>query len=195
MSSVPHATRQDDMLSYRDARPLIRSGDVLLWRPTSPIGRIICRATRQEYSHAALAGWFGEPHEPHSVLLALEFLQWHGGRAVDLSSQVRRWPGVCDVYRFTRPEMHHNRRAALRMARRTGSDYGWRDCFRAGFRRWFRFWTGVDCLDGVDTTAGRLDDGTPLICSEAVAAAWELPDWLITPGDLAKLAEYQFTLL
>lgn len=197
--SMADFTQQGDLrllLSYSQARPRIRSGDLLLWRPTSLMGRIICSLTRQPYAHVGLAGWIGEPHDgPNSVLMAYEFLQWYGGVAVTLSSQVQRWPGKCDVFRFIGPEMHHNRRAMLRMARRTGNSYGWRNFWRVGFRRWFRFWTGLDALVGMDTTDGRVDESTPLVCSEAVAAAWELPDWLVTPGDLAEMAEYQFTLL
>jgi hypothetical protein len=187
------------ILSYDEARGLIRSGDVLLWRPTSLMGRMICRLTRQPYAHVGLAGWIGEsPDGTNSVLMAFEFLQWYGGIAVTLSSQAHRWPGKCDVFRFTAPEFaweYRRRRAMLRMARRTGSRYGWRNFWRVGFRRWFRFWTGLDALAGVDFTDGRVDESTPLVCSEAVAAAWELPDWLVTPGDLAEMAEYQFTLL
>jgi hypothetical protein len=185
---------------YEDARAAIRNGDLLLWRPTGYPGRAICRWTGEKYSHAALAGWDGSPKDPGSVLRCLEFLQWYGGRAVNLSRLVCRFPGVCDVYRFSGEwqACHHigRHQAVLRMSRRMGDGYGWRDFFRVGYRRVMRRLLGPALARHVcvDLRDDRLEDSTPMICSQAVAWAWDLEDWLITPGDLARLAEYQFTI-
>lgn len=176
-------------LSYDAARYRIRNGDLLLWRPTSWMGRLIARGTGSPYSHAAMAGWFGD------VLLQFEFLQAHGGRAVTLSSQIGRWPAACDVYRVAHL---HGRKAVEAIARRTGQPYGWLDFARITLARLGRiaapWWpTATD-----DPPLER-----PLVCSAAVADAIRRgdvyiragePAWSITPGDLAQEADYQFTI-
>ena len=73
---------------YADVRDKIRDSDLLLFRRHGLIS-IFGRGT---HSHAAKAIWWGK------VLCCVEVRQWHGGRAVTLSSQVRRFPGVIDVY-------------------------------------------------------------------------------------------------
>jgi hypothetical protein len=172
-------------IRYQQVRKLILNGDLLLWRPTSLVGRCIARGTRAKYSHAALAGWWGD------CLMSLEFLQWRGGSAVTLSSLVAAYPGKCHVYRLPGRTPDDRNRAVSRMARRMGSPYGWRDFAKLAAARLF----GYEVESDSDTQAGRIADSAPLVCSSAVAAAWELSDLLLAPADLARLAEYRFTIV
>ncbi len=73
---------------YRQARHLVRDADLLLFRRRG----LISIAGRGDHSHAAKAAWWGDD------LFCLEVREWHGGRAVTLSSQVRRFPASIDVY-------------------------------------------------------------------------------------------------
>jgi hypothetical protein len=178
---------------YAETRASVQNGDLLLWRPTSLGGRLIARFTRARYSHVAMAGWWGTGKM--AVLMQLEFLQWHGGRAVTLSSQVRRWPGRCDVYRV--PGLRRGD-AVRAFARRTGMPYGWGDFFRIALVRlcpWLR----------VESPERPMSELTPLVCSGAVGDACRrggrdpkpgASAHNLGPGDFAKksFAEYQFSL-
>jgi hypothetical protein len=73
---------------YRAARRQVRDGDLLLFRRRG----LISIAGRGDHSHAAKAAWWGDD------LFCLEVREWHGGRAVTLSSQVRDYPDRIDVY-------------------------------------------------------------------------------------------------
>lgn len=184
------------LLDYDAARGKIIDGDLLLWRPVDVFGRLITAGTGGIYSHVAMAAWY------HGVLLQFEQLQWHGGRAVTLSSQVRRWPGRCDVYRVnTLMPFRFGRYATEAMARRTGTPYGWRDFARIAMRQVAPWWPAPD----------GIGDDRPLVCSAAVAAACDAggstptildacgrakPLWQIRPDELAEpFSQYQFTLV
>ncbi len=67
---------------YGQVRTLVRDGDLLLFRRRG----LISIAGRGDHSHAAKAAWWGDD------LFCLEVREWHGGRAVTLSSQVARYP-------------------------------------------------------------------------------------------------------
>ena len=73
---------------YGDVRHQIRDGDLLLYRRRGPIAV----AGRGHHCHAAKAAWWGDD------LFLLEMLQFSGGRAVTLSSQVQHWPGRYDLF-------------------------------------------------------------------------------------------------
>ncbi len=103
---------------YGDVRRLIRDGDLLLFRQRG----LIAAAGRGRHSHAGKAAWWGDD------LFLLEVLRLAGGRAVTLSSQVRRWPQRYDVYEVN-PENRwpeYDRAGATRfMKRLCGCDYGY----------------------------------------------------------------------
>ncbi len=179
---------------YRDARPQIESGDVLLFRAgTSIISRLITSAGRSDYCHAGMAGWWG------NRLMALEMCGRVGGRAVLLSNLVRKYSGSIDVY-SPKGSKPLDRRAALgMMLTLTGSVYGWWSLLRASLLHLFivRFFVRADTGDG--------SNGSPPYCSQAVARAYRaggidpvprLADYLTEPGDLARssVLTYLFTL-
>lgn len=189
--------RKDDaqpiVVSYRERRGAIRDGDVLLFRRAPGwMGKFISVAGRSEYSHAAMAAWWGER------LMCLETVQGHGGRAVLLSTLADDAPGRIDVYRVKRRRF--NRQAAVEaMIESTGRRYGWLSLLRAAMLHLpaFRFLAHPETDDAAN--------GSLPFCSQAVAAAMRaggvdpvpnLADRLTEPGDLARSAalEYRFTL-
>lgn len=187
-------SNQPALVRYREVRRLIRNGDLLLYRRRG----LISIAGRGRHSHAAKAAWWGED------LFLLEVLQFTGGRAVTLSSQVERRPGRWDVYQ-TNPEKRwpqYDRAGATRFMRRLcGCDYGYRGVAVAALLhlpvvRWF-------IKPNVDDEAF---DRRPPFCSHACAMAdrigggvdpvKHLADRLTEPADLARspFYRYRFTL-
>ena len=172
---------------YAETRKRIRSGDVLLYRPCNLLGRLIARLGRSEYSHAAMAAWWGER------LMCLESLQGVGGRAALLSHQVHRWPGIIDVYG---PIVHLDRAVVLEaMIGITGRRYGWWSLLRAAVLHLpvARLLVRPETDDAAN--------GTLPFCSQAVAMAYRaagldlvpnLADRLTEPGDLARSADLHY---
>ena len=180
--------------SYGDARGLIADSDLLLFRRRG----LISAAGRGTHSHAAKAAWW------NGDLFCLEVREWKGGRAVTLSSQVRRFPGRIDVY-ATNPDVRwceYDRPGATRVMRRlAGCDYGY---------------YGVLCAALLHLPIVRLlveanvDDESstchPPFCSQAcvlsdrvgggVDPVLHLADGLTLPADLARspFYQYRFTL-
>ena len=181
---------QPILARYQDVRGRIRDGDLLLFRRRG----LISIAGRGRHSHAAKAAWWGDD------LFLLEVLQGVGGRAVTLSSQVRRSPGRYDVYE-TNPEdrwPQYDRDAATRFMRRLcGCDYGYCGVAVAALLhlplvRWF---VKPDVDDGAV-------DRRPPFCSHACAMAdrlgggvdpvANLADRLTEPADLARSPFYRY---
>ena len=107
-----------------DARAEIRDGDLLLFRRRG----LIAIAGRGDHSHAAKAAWWPAHGEKFSELFCLEVREWHGGRAVTLESQVRKFPGRIDVYAANANERwpeYDRTRATNFMRRLAGCDYGY----------------------------------------------------------------------
>ncbi len=179
---------------YQNVRSQIHDGDLLLFRRRG----LISAFGRGVHNHAAKAAWW------NGDLFCLEVLQLVGGRAVTLSSQVRRWPGRYDVYE-TNPDdrwPNYDRQAACRFMRRLcGCDYGYRGLAAAAMlhlplvRLFVR--------PAVDDQAV---DRRPPFCSHACAMADRLgggvdpvpflADRLTEPADLARsrFYRYRFTL-
>ena len=177
------------------AQPHIRDADLLLFRRRGPIAI----AGRGVHSHAAKAAWWGEE------LFCLEVREWHGGRAVTLASQVRRFPGRIDVFRANPnnrwPEFDRQRSTQW-MRRLAGCDYGYAAVARAAMLHLpiVRWWVRASTEDGAI-------DRRPPFCSQACAMADRigggvdpvpyLADRLTEPADLARspFYEYLFTLV
>ena len=181
---------------YAKARSSICSGDVLLWRPTTLMGRLIARGTKAVYSHASMAGW--EPNgrmNPNRRLRNVELAQFHGGRHLPLSGFVERYPGLIDVYRPTEP--YDGDRALEWILWLCSQDYGWADFALMVVLRGFRW--------KLPTPADSPDPDLPRVCSAGVAWAIhygggrkvdsQKSDFLIFPGELADpFSRYQCTL-
>ena len=135
----------------------MRDADLLLFRRR----RLISIAGRGDHSHAAKAAWWGDD------LFVLEVREWHGGRAVTLSSQVRRHPGRIDVYQ-TNPDdrwSEYDRAGATRAMRRlAGCGYGYWGVLTAALLHL----PVVRLLAHADVRDAEHDDRPPF-CSQACA--------------------------
>lgn len=177
-------------VSLANARPHVADGDLLLWRR----GGLIASAGRGQHSHAAKAAWWGDD------LFCLEVREWHGGRAVTLESQVRKFPGRIDLYHANpanRWPEYDRIRSTQWMRRLTGCDYGYAAVLAAAllhlpFLRWAV--RANTCDDAIDRR--------PPFCSQACAMADRigggvdpvphLADRLTEPADLARSPFYQY---
>jgi len=186
---------EERLVCYRTARSKIRDGDLLLFRPRRGLfGRLIAKAGRSEYSHAAMAGWW------NGRLMCLETIQGRGGRAVLLSNLVQEHPGRIDVYAAGATGEPFDRMAAVEaMIEITGRRYGWQSLLRTALIHL----PVVRLLVHPDTD--DMANGSLPVCSQAVARACRaggvdpvpnLADRLTEPGDLARSVffRYRFTL-
>src|SRR3954467_12336419 len=85
---MPTTTHETQFAELAHAQLRISDGDLLLFRRRG----LIAIAGRGTHSHAAKTAWWG------SELFCVEVREGHGGRAVTLESQVRKFPGHIDVY-------------------------------------------------------------------------------------------------
>jgi hypothetical protein len=190
MTSLP----KQRLVSLAAGRQQIVDGDLLLFRRRS----LISIAGRGEHSHAAKAAWWGED------LFCLEVREWHGGRAVTVESQVRRFPARIDVYRANPanrwPEYDRTRASAM-MRRLAGCDYGYAGLLAAAMLHLPLIRMAVRAEVDDDAI-----DRRPPFCSQACAMVDRvgggvdpvphLADRLTEPADLARspFYEYLFTL-
>src|SRR2546423_827647 len=123
-----NTTTPTRLVQLAHARHRISDGDLLLFRRRN----LISIAGRGTHSHAAKAGWWdGE-------LFCLEVREWHGGGAVTLESQVKKFPPRNDVYHTTpanRWPEYDRARAATSMQPLAGCDYGFAPYLPAAIRR------------------------------------------------------------
>jgi hypothetical protein len=191
---LPRRTNQH-FVTLAAAKPHITDGDLLLFRRRS----LISIAGRGEHSHAAKAAWWGDD------LFCLEVREWHGGRAVTLDSQVRKFPARIDVYRTNPanrwPEYDRSRATQL-MRRLAGCDYGYAAVLAAAMLH-LPF---VRMAVWAQTEDHALPSRPPF-CSQACAMTDRLgggvdpvphlADRLTEPADLARspFYEYAFTLI
>ena len=150
--------------NYEAVRHLIYNGDLLLYRPANnPASEAIAAGGESEYSHAAVAVRWG------NTLMVLE-MAFTGGRAVTLSSQVRKNPGCWDVYQLNPQHLDEFDRGKMVefMIRSTGTPYGWENFFTLCWRK----------LPFVRLFVRPISDdklnGSTLICSQAVSRACRL---------------------
>lgn len=149
-------------------------------------GGLVGLAGRSPYRHAGLACWWD------TELMCLEFRELLGGRAVTLSSQVRRRPGLIDVYRVD-CEDDRAEWAAHLMRTRVGNDYNYRGVLKAAVLHlpFVRFLSQPNLHDN-----DRIVPGAPEYCSQGVAISYRiaagldlvpnLADSYTEPGDLGR---------
>jgi hypothetical protein len=178
------------LVPYADARASIRDADLLLFRRRG----LISIAGRGDYSHAAKAAWWGDD------LFCVEVRELKGGRAVMLSSQVRRYPGRIDLFEVNPGNLcpAYDRDAAARTMRRlAGCDYGYWNLLKAAALHLAL----VRLLVPADVDDAECD-ASPPFCSQAVSMAdrmggavdpvLNLPDRLTEPSDLARSPFYRY---
>jgi len=148
-----HAPPQRRPVAYADIRTQLRTGDIALSRADgTPANDLIALGTGSPYVHATMLGWCGD------VLMLAEARQWRDSHLVTLSSQVKRCPGLYDVYRVRRP--FRAAAAWTAMLRATGTPYGWGQLLREAARKIF----GRPASTGVNDPA----DDYPRDCSALV---------------------------
>lgn len=194
---LAHAMTNSQLIDmpYRVGRSQIRDADLLLFRRRG----LISIAGRGDHSHAAKAAWWGDD------LFVVEVRELHGGRAVTLSSQLRRYAGRIDVYE-TNPDdrwPEYDRAEATRWMRRlAGCSYGYWGVASAALLHLplVRLLAHANVRD--DDLARR-----PPFCSQACAMSdrigggvdpvAHLADQMTLPADLARspFYRYRFTLI
>jgi hypothetical protein len=178
------------LVTIATARSRIFDGDLLLFRRRG----LIAIAGRGEHSHAAKAAWWGDD------LFCLEVREWHGGRAVTLESQVKKYPARIDLYHTNPanrwPEYDRTRSTHL-MRRLAGCDYGYAAVLAAAMLHlpFVRMAVRAETLD-------EAIDRRPPFCSQACAMCDRigggvdpvphLADRLTEPADLARSPFYQY---
>lgn len=110
---------------YAAVRAQIEDGDLLLFRRP---GSVLATDTLGDHSHAAKAMWRG------NVLALGESREGYGARVVTLSSQVKRNPGVIDVFRPKTGKLLRSAAADL-MFRHAGHEYDYRGLIRYAVHR------------------------------------------------------------
>ncbi len=194
-SLVRSATPSRQVRDYRECRSEIEDGDVLLFRG----GGLLGIAGRTEYTHAALAGWWGKS------LMVLQFRFFSGGAVATFASQLQRFNALIDVYR-PRVDIQVRRHALHNMRRLMGDKYAWRDIVQGAC--WFipglRVFATSLAPDIEDTPEGLRGFQIPRHCSMSTQWAYRYAgfplvqgrsDKYVMPGELAMSAslEYQFT--
>lgn len=199
-----------------DARGGLRHGDLALWRAKRhPVSIAIARLGRSIYTHAGRIALVDDEWRH------LDVRQWAGPRNLCLYDQVRRYPGLIDVYRPNPGcgrldsstywaiddalKCHYDPEKAVQYVldyvSRPDARYGWRNLARVALLHMMvsRFLLAADTRD-VGT-----GNGVPF-CSHLQAAADRhagvdpvpnLADRLVEPGDQARslFYQYQFTLV
>lgn len=184
------------VVRYANVRDSVNDADLVLFRGNGLVSRLIRVAGRGAYSHAGMCVW------ARSSLLCCEVREFHGGRAVTLSSQVRLYPGCIDVYRTVPPCVAPGQRsfdatlAADSMLRKAGTKYGYGAVLKAGLLHlpFVRLWQTPDTDDESESSSLQY-------CSEAVASCLRkagmdptpnLSDRLTEPNDLARSICFQY---
>ena len=184
-------------LRYRDARPVLRDGTVLLFRGRGIFSRLIQAKGRAPWSHAAMLAWWNDR------LLVVEAREGKGVRAIPLSVVIAEGHDV-EAYDVDGAEEGHRYRATREAVSWLSTRYGWRTIVRIGLAALLvpLAWLGpVGALRRRWSRPLRDRYGEPtsgLICSELVARAWavgglplvpDIPDWddaTVEPADLFR---------
>lgn len=206
-------------LTFIEAKPLLRSADVILFKNKGIASRFIRGATSSVYSHVGIVDIVnGNGSNP--IYELLEVKEWIGGRAICLKNAVEERKQDCslDVYRSIPHflKLHFDEKTHQVVPIRTDFDgkkvtrtfrtllgcvYGWR-------RIWW-IWKYKMAGLRLFTNKDKLmeDESTPFypICSSAVSYSYSSNDYDLiynkgdgytSPGDLARSTRlnYLFTI-
>lgn len=205
-------------LPWHEARPLIKTGDILALRAKGVLSWLIRTAGRSQHSHVEMAQWIDEDLE------CVGFCELSGGRSINFESVIAAHHCLWDVFRLSDQaeirwlddhqveQVHLLRIDRERMVRKlrkmTGQKYGWLTVWWAALRH---------LTPGMLPAVVKDDDQCiyPPFCSQAIARACRqahettvdgrrvtvdlvrfLPDWLTEPADLVRspLLHYMFSI-
>jgi len=188
---------------YEQVKDQIRDMDILLFRRNC----LISRVGRGFHYHAAKVVWWDD------VLFSIEMRGRHGGRAIPLASQVRRYPGIIDVFRvnaYERWPEYKPEKGITFLKSLVGCHYGYFNFFKTaishfpllqllnGFKK-----RNITVYDHENEKDGFPFSGTEYscYCSEACAIADRisgvdpvpfLDNRYTEPADLARSSFYQY---
>ena len=158
----------------------IRTGDLLFFRPTGWIGRLICRLTRSEYCHVGIA------EIVKGIIYIAEYREF-GFRYEMLRCVEKEWGLKADVYRAEWLNSHHAKRVVDYMTSNP-QRYGYWHIIASGLLRLFPVYVGKWLVHECERHSPH--------CSEAVCRAMKwatgidlvpgIPDWHTSPGDVVK---------
>lgn len=167
-------------VDYDATRPLIKDGDVLMYRGRSLESRLIRWATRSKYSHAGLAVWWNDR------LMVMEAV----GRGVvlsPLSKNVRSYSGSVEWFSSVEEISAEERVRMIQIAQQElGKEYALWRALILGWRVLFQ--KDIEKRDGLRREAR-------LFCSHYVAAVYNaigkdlkrgVSDRFMSPGDIAS---------
>ena len=181
----------------------ISTADLLLYRGQGWISRLIAKAGRSDYSHAAKIDRLGNHSGEYlgDELFCCEIRELKGGRIVTLASQVRKYPGLIDVYRANPNDLpgFDRQASAVHMRQFAGQDYGWSSVYSAALQHLAFIRLGI-------RHDYRAENGSaferPVFCSMACAMSDRLgggidpvpnlADRYTLPGDLSHSGFYDY---
>jgi len=208
-------------LSYKDAKPLIQEGDLLLYRGKAWYSFFIKHATRGNYSHIGLASWHNGTTNKPAILETIEFHGYRGGGStLHMSNLFPKFSEQIDVYRTnpTFESIKYNLRTGCfdyteikfdglavtnTMRELTGLPYGWRRIwwFIKSYMLFWRFFYNLD-----DLTSDEQRDIIYPVCSTAIAYSFsyngfdlirEKSNEWTQPSDIAQspMTNYLFSIV
>lgn len=178
--------RHSQLKSFNEVVDEIQEADVLLFRGTSWVSRLIQIAGGSEYSHVGIASWkFSQNNKGifvRDILECVEFREWKGGRTTSLEEQVKQNPGRIDVYRPAHKIQKFNIddlggswidlnpiKITSTMRKMTGLPYGWGRIWKIARTKLF----GARLIFLTDTDDDEIADTYP-VCSTAAAKAFKV---------------------
>lgn len=209
-----------NIIPYKDIRNKINEGDVLLFRGSGKISKIVSAPSETTYSHVGVASWVNSySNTDKGILECVEFREGKGGRSINLSQAVKSNLNRIDIYRpcsrFEKITFNNNiqdtksewikfdgKLVTKTMRKMTGLPYGWRRILWMAKHKLFilRLFVNKEALmhDG-------LEEVIYPVCSTALAHSFNVArfdllrnrsDESTEPGDIAKstLLNYLFTL-
>lgn len=202
-------------LKYHQAENHLKEADVLLFRSTNFISRLISKAGEGIHSHVALVTKNGG----NGRWEAVEFKEWKGGRVIDLERYINSYKGEIDLYRsdgsyvkkwysshsnevMTAVSKLDQRRITNCMRELTGLPYGWRRILWIAKHKMFllRLFNNIEKI--IEDMPG--DEIVYPVCSTSIAhcfnkAGFDLvknrSDEATEPADIARscILNYLFT--
>jgi hypothetical protein len=151
--SAPASVPEDQQLQYGDIRARVEDGDILLFRGTIFLSRVIERVSHGAYSHCAIAATWGE----RKMILQAEIMG--GVQAVPMSVAVGTYKGRVDWYKL-RPEVRAKLDLAVLLSEARadlGLTYATSDLLRVAAHSLFGAGLPTDC-----------DNPHALFCSQYV---------------------------
>ena len=205
------------IISWEVAKDHLRDGDIALFRGAGIVSFFIRRASQGHYSHVGVISGYG--YNGHRVWECVEFLEYKGGRTINLDRYIKSYEGSIDIFRPSRKKniiIYDQENDQIidknipldaqgvinTMRKMTGLPYGWK-------RIWWLFQRKAPFLRIIYPIDSVVDDNIkePVypVCSTAIAYSFSKQGYDVVhhraddytePSDLARsaLLHYLFTI-